>query len=91
MLGSADRCNVRGCILVLLKDAARRFIMVVIKGIFLSKENGTELAILPNNGVCCTKVCYNAIIKSGRDSNRGAWDSDGRMGPRSQTLRASFE
>jgi hypothetical protein len=52
------------------------------QGIILkNKKDGTELAILPNNGVCCTKGCYNTICKSGRDSNRGTWDSDGKNGP----------
>jgi hypothetical protein len=48
-----------------------------------NRSSGEQLAPLPDNIVCCTKICYNTIVesRSGQESNRRKWETDGLGGP----------
>ena len=91
-MSEAIKCNVRGCKVrgAQLMDCAgpecsRKVHLLCYQGVVLGSGSGNKIPYLPDNLVCCTKVCYNAIVKSrqnGQDSSRGKWDSDGKRGPK---------
>jgi hypothetical protein len=84
------KCGVRGCKVIgaqQLDCAAqlcdKKVHLMCYQGVVLKHSKGGSLAPLPNNLVCCTKACYNAVTKNltGGDNNRGKWNLDGKQGP----------
>jgi hypothetical protein len=85
------KCSVRGCkgfASILLNcdcdTCGKNVHMECYQDFVLKQKKGGFLVHLPDAKVACTKICYQAVLKSvssALESGRGTWNSDGRQGP----------
>ena len=80
---AAAKCDIRLChCLVTLKyecsKCGRACHQICYRGLVLDVKDNAPLPALPEGSICCTKKCYQAVIKDASSTQWADWKNNGK-------------
>ena len=80
---AAAKCEIRLCRCLVTQKfkcskCGRACHQACCRGLVLEVKDKRPLHALPEGSICCTKKCYQSVIKDTGNSQRGDWKTDGK-------------
>jgi len=80
---AAAKCEIRLCCCLVTQTfecskCGRACHQACCRGLVLEVKDKPPLHALPEGSICCTKKCYQLVVKEASNTQRGDWKNDGK-------------